>query len=644
MSMRQKEKRDYLELSSDTVTTESDVDVFTSSSDESIATTPLTSSLTNSTDDDSDCVVLTPKEQQQPLTIVIKPQLSLVGPQTKEAPFRRIRNVDAIYGFLSERVLNQPAVFTVASAISAAINRSLLGDVEHIHKVDTLTLAGTSGCGKTETVLSVKHLLGMDRGYEFADQFVFIDGSTMSESFQVNNLCGAPTGTVGYGDGHTLADRLNKAINKPLAKKPSNRPQHKKLPMTDNHKKTKEVPPPPFIMVFIDELHMVHVDFLKAINGLIDTACYAAPNGSGVFEKPAETTMIIMFTCNYGAHGIAELTPRDDIVACQMIDQDMRESGVCPYTIGRLGTICPYYPLENDVLEALTKLRLYKHLQSTPLASTFGRNKRISVSEEATTFLVDHVLKRVNADLGVRGAMTELFQRLDLLAEKAFSILHDRGGTITHDEELVLTGHTFSLRHFNEDDDEGSTTPLISLIKKNPANAQALALCRHSKDEHISVNSMGMRKGDIELCQFIIPIHIVINHHHHHHHHDEELQDKVQLLEEKLERIATLVRNTGNNRLAILDILDDKEAPHNKKRKEIEDAQDQPKSKKKKNKDTTLLKASKPGRKPKPMEGFKPSGYNASIKRYIYMCDTCSLLVDARQIESHMCQEASSIL
>lgn len=453
------------------------------------------------------------------------------------APYHKIRTMDAIYAFLCEDVKNQPALVTVASVISAAINRSLMGDASQIKKVETLTLAGTSGCGKTETVNSIKRLLGMDSLY--AKQFVFIDGSTMSDSIQSNNLCGAPSGTIGFGNGSTLADRLNNAINKPTMKK------HK------NNKKSDFVPKPPaFIMLFIDELHMVSLDFMKGINGLIDTAEYAAPNGTGHFIKPPETTLFILFTCNYGAKKIAEMPYRDDNLACKYIDEDMREDDVATYTIGRLGTICPYYPLESAALESLLAEKLESHVQKTPLALSFGKNKQITVKPEAKNLLVSHVLKQINADLGVRGALRSLLQKVDLLAEKAFSILHE--SKAKNDEELVLTTHSFALDLFKEDASQLLIKDsVIALIKKNPANAQILALCKQTDDVSQTIDSMGIRKGNTELCHFIMPINIVINQHQHHHHHyhsastNQDIESKIQHLEEKLDHIASLIYSGG---------------------------------------------------------------------------------------------------
>lgn len=608
------------------------------------------------TDDSSDCVILT-----SPTIVTSLPPISLL----KEAPFRTIRTMDAIYDFTCDRVKNQPALITISSILSAAINRSLLADPSKVNKVDAFMLAGTSGCGKTETVYSIKHLLGMDPGYEFANQYVFIDGSTMSEPMQTLNLCGAPSGTVGCGDGTTIADDLNKAINKPPSL--SKQPAKKKQPSLPMLKKTKSVSPsrkeqtviphvpPPFVLLFIDEFHMVSPDFMKAINGLIDTGEYETPNKKAKFVKPRETTLFIIFTSNYGATAIDTLKPRNDSLACQYIDEDMRSTGVCTYTIGRLGTICPYYPLEPTALRALLRLRLEEHVQKTPLAVTFGKNSKIRVTEEAKNILISHVIKRVNSDLGVRSALKELFQKIDLLAEKAFSLLLDENNE--DEEELVFTGHSFPLNLFNneEDDDEchiiiqnDEWLPIITLIKKNPANAQALTLYHAYGDMNSILDTMGMKKGTRELCQFVIPVNIAMNNHRHHN--DEEIEDKVHLLEEKLERIADLIRKSdANNRHTIIDrikeeVLPEEEFINKKKRKAEEEEEENHLTHTIQKKARVLIettpKQSKRGPRPKTIDGFTANEYNVSKKRYSYSCNTCNAIIDGRRIGTHMCEES----
>lgn len=698
MRLRQRAKFDYLDLDAESTS----YDSFSASSEESI-TSPVTSNLTPSDssvdeqqqqqhEDSGDCIVLTPPLQASPPRI-----LKLVNPVVhsqqqqqrnrgdiaslnkmvstpvtlllKPAPYRTIRNMDAIYDFLCERVKNQPALVTIASAISAAINRSLMGDASKINKVDTLTLAGTSGCGKTETVLAIKHLLGMDRGYEAAAQFDFIDGSTMSEPMQVNNICGAPTGTVGYGDGHTIADRLNKIINKPVEKKKPTSTR-KKYPMIKASKKaedtvSKSAPAyiaPPFIMLFIDELHMVSLDFMKAINGLIDTGEYATPNGKAHFIKPPETTLFIIFTCNYGAQAIASLLPRNDTLACKFIDDHMRDEGVPTNTIGRLGTICPYYPLETPALRLLLAERLNDHVQKTPLATRFGRHQLIRITEMASQILVAHVLKQVNADLGVRGAMKELLQKIDLLAEKTFSILHERPVERLplflddDDEELTLTGDTMSVHLFDEKEGDVPDSNTIALIKKNPANVQALALCKAYSDEIITLDVMGMKIGSTELCQFIIPINITGNNNNVVPLNSSAKNDEFEVLQEKLGRIAKLVRNTTSaNRRATIEriknmiIRDEEEEDeavllakqpektrrHGKKRKEAIEGGDD---------DMIITKRARVESEEATHIVSLSCHYNLRTKCYAYRCINCRANIDIRKTDVHICSEGVNAL
>jgi len=618
MKLRVRAKRQYLELSD----TSSDIDVFTPSSEESVANSSFTTS--DSTEDEQQLMTMDIVDQEDSDCVVLTPSIPVTtSPLHKQAPYKTIRTMDAIYHFLCERVKNQPALITVASAISAAINRSLMGDASKINKVDTLTLAGTSGCGKTETVLAIKHLLGMDRGYEYANQFDFIDGSTMSEPMQVNNICGAPSGTIGYGDGYTIADRLNKTINKATEKKKKN-DTRRKYPMLKDKKKSadkkieEKYVPPPFIMLFIDELHMVSLDFMKAINGLIDTAEYATPNGKAHFVKPMETTFIIIFTCNYGAKAIASLQPRNDLWAAKYIDDHMRDDGVPTNTIGRLGTICPYYPLEEDALRLLLAERLNNHVQQTALSSSFGKNQSIRVTEEASDMLVAHVLKQVNSDLGVRGAMKELLQKVDLLCEKAFSILHERTLLFPSQEELIFTGHTIPLKCFEDGTQEWH--PMIALIKKNPANLQGLALAQAFKDEIQQLETIGIKRGTELLCQFIMPINRAMP--------DESISQSTQeegqeleMLRKKIACITELVETAtnGNRGATIRHIknLVESENPLKRKQEMTE------------NNDIKL-------KKPRHLVNLCCQ-YNLQTKRYSYKCMQCNIGINPQKTDVHIC-------
>ena len=640
----------------------------------------------------SDCVVILPNntttdKENEPIQAVTE--------NIKQPPYHTIRNVDAIYAYLSERVKDQPALYKVAASISAAINRSFMDvtNEDEPPKVHKLTLSGVSGSGKTQTVDSVRSLLGMRSGGPNEAQYVFIDGSTLSDETQVNNLTGAAPGLVGYQDGHSIADRLNRALNKPAV-----------LSTLAARKKALTVVvapyvPPRFVMLVIDELDKVSPDFLKAINGLIETGNYATPNNSVRFDRPPETSLIMMFTCNYGEEKIAQMALRNDEEAESFIQEAMRDDGVPPYTIGRLGDIFPYYALAPEALHELLGHRIEEHIQRTPLAHRFGKNKCIEVDDGVKRLLVENVLGQVNKDLGVRGAMKKLLRRVDLPLEKAFAMLTEMKHTgllFDQDHALQVTVHRFHAQQLREDvvDDSwcSNTTnaaTIIRSIKNNPLNSQDLALCLADPNQNLSIDVIGLRIGTTELCHFVMPVArplpgiLVANATLA----QQEVKEvavvggitsnpsiELRQLRDTLVHIAQLVHDTNatkNDSQQVMERIKSLLARHDtemalsehdytsitttshshseeedfkiKKTKRVSTGAKEmtPRKRVKLIVDVPekegQTKPIRQGPKTKQIDGFTPDSYSSKTKRYLYRCNTCAVIVEARQTNTHSC-------
>lgn len=577
--------------------------------------TPSTDSSDDYTDPSDEVVILSPVAVTKPLP-----------------PFHTVRNVDAIYAYLCERVKDQPALFNVAATVSAAINRSFMGE-EAENRPTKLLLSGVSGCGKTETVLAIQTLLGIGPSTtEYEAQVVFLDGSTLCSESQVNAITGAAAGLVGYRDGHSIADRLNRAINKPCSATRKQKPTaFEQQVATANaaiyggkrKKQATELVPyvaPRFIMLVIDELDKVSLDLLKAINGLIETGDYATPNNSVCFKKPVETTMFIMFTCNYGEAAISAMKVRDDELAERFIIEDMRLYGVPPYTIGRLGDFFPFYPLTDDALHGLLGDRLDAHIQRTPLAKKI--RTPIDVTPEVKMILIKHVLGKVHHDMGVRGAMKQLLKRVDLLFEKAFAVLGD--GIFANDQVLRVTGHRFNVRQFKQDNDDH----IIQSIKNNHANTQTITLCR----DDAFIEAMGIYMGDQPLCHFVLP--------------PSASNDKLMLidnesvvLKERLAKISQILSGVTDKKNSLSLLSQIREIIHGEEEEEEEmslkrksDTQQSPVITKKPRQTKTnhVCRA-------RVIEGFTRGSYNQATKRYHYICDACNQPMDSRLTISHRC-------
>lgn len=377
-----------------------------------------------------------------------------------------------------------------------------------------MLLSGASGCGKTETVLAMRYLLGMEPGYEYEHAFVEIDGSVMTQESQVNCITGAAAGLVGYKDGNTLADQLNYAINplyKPqLAETETQQPRKSATASAAKKSKTNvqpTPPPPPVIMLFIDEVDKVSYEFLKSINGLLDKGTYRTPSGVS-FVLPRGTAMLIVFTSNYGADEIAAMKTPYDEEAEQYVRRHMRECGIQPYTMGRMGDILPYYPLKGETLRALLTEKLQQYLEKSLVAQQLAHSHKIQYDDDFKELLVNYVHQKVDGDHGVRGAIRQLFQKLDLLFSKAVNILKAMMEEDEADEgqSLHLTGHSFNVQQFT-DQVQHEWAPIIDSICQNPANTQILAKWREQPSTEAGIlNAMGMRLGQRNLCHFVLPV------------------------------------------------------------------------------------------------------------------------------------------
>jgi MoxR-like ATPase len=434
----------------------------------------------------------------------------------KDAPCRKINGYEPIRQFLSSRIKDQvTALCNLSAKIDTALTRkvSMMGADKPL--LYNMMLSGTSGSGKTETILAIRHLLGMDPGYEYEYAFVEIDGSVMTQESQVNCVTGAAAGLVGYKDGNSLADQLNHAIN-PLYKPQLADADETKPKQTNKKKKSASLPPvqpspPPVIMLFIDEVDKVSYEFLKSINGLLDKGSYRTPSGVS-FMLPKQTAMMIIFTSNYGAVEIAAMSMPYDEDAEQFVLRDMRQCGLQPYTIGRIGDILPYYPLRGETLRALLTEKLEQYLKSSIVAQQLAQTHKIQYDDDFKELLVNYVRQKVDGDHGVRGAIRQLFHKLDLLFSTAVNILKamieegsDDEGTI-REQSLHLTGHEFNFQEFTDQVNHEFAT-IIDSICHNPANTQIISKWQEQPSAPSGVlNAMGMRLGPRNLCHFALPV------------------------------------------------------------------------------------------------------------------------------------------
>jgi hypothetical protein len=447
------------------------------------------------------------------------PQFTVVK---KKSPARYINGFKNIESYFNEKIKDQAtSIRKLAAVISGAINseESAWGPGKPL--VYGVMLAGTSGCGKTETVAVLRNFLGMDTGFEYEKQYIEIDGSAMQDETQVNSMTGAAAGLIGYRDGTSLADRLNTAIREyrddqwyDIQKWDKASVEYRTACQDYNKKlkamKEEERPVPPYILIAIDELDKVSNTFLLSLNGFLETGHYNTISAQP-FRLPQKTRLIVAMTSNYGAKKICAMKQPDDDEAVQHIISSMRKNQLEAFSIVRLGQLLPYYPLKPEVMRQILIEKLESFIQSK-VTPQWGNNV-VSYSDTAKDVLVNSVLSKMHSDMGLRGGLKQLCEKLNLFFENGLAMLSDLMDSghcqkPTPEKPIHIETHEFTTTQFNELVDKKIDSLLqrvIKNIKEDPVSSQALTNYQ-SAERHGIVSTVGMRYEKTPLCNFVVSI------------------------------------------------------------------------------------------------------------------------------------------
>jgi type VI secretion system protein VasG len=219
---------------------------------------------------------------------------------------------------MAERVIGQDHGL---EAIAQRIRTSRANLTDPRRPIGVFMLVGPSGVGKTETAMSLADILyGGDRN------MVIINMSEYKESSKISNLTGSAKGLVGYGEPGALTD--------PVRRKP-------------------------YCVVLLDEVEKAHVDVQELFYQVFDKGMLQDSSGNEINFK----NTIIILTSNVGTDTIMKLcadpdTKPDAETLAQALRPDLLKS-FKPALLGRM-TIVPYFPLDDKMLQSITKLQLKK--------------------------------------------------------------------------------------------------------------------------------------------------------------------------------------------------------------------------------------------------------------------------------------------
>jgi len=292
-----------------------------------------------------------------------------------------VRNLQAT---LQERVIGQNHAL---AAIAQRVRTARAGLEDPNKPKGVFLFVGPSGVGKTETALALADIL-----YGGERNLISINMSEYQEAHSVSGLKGSPPGYVGYGEGGVLTEAVRRK---------------------------------PYSVVLLDEVEKAHPDVLEMFFQVFDKGLMDDAEGR---EIDFRNTVIIL-TSNAGSQHIMqacfeqdeelggavmkspEALPDADALA-EVLRPTLYKT-FKPAFVGRTKVV-PYYPLNDDVLAEVIKLKLDR------IAARVKANHQADLAYDDA--LIDTVLARcTEVDTGAR-AVDHILNG-SLLPEVADSVL-----------------------------------------------------------------------------------------------------------------------------------------------------------------------------------------------------------------------------
>ena len=217
---------------------------------------------------------------------------------------------------LEERIIGQRHGLEM---IARRIQTSRAGLDNPNKPIGVFMLAGSSGVGKTETALALAETL-----YGGEQNVITINMSEFQEAHTVSTLKGAPPGYVGYGEGGVLTEAVRRR---------------------------------PYSIVLLDEVEKAHPDVHEMFFQVFDKGFMEDGEGRSIDFK----NTLILLTTNAGTDLIMnmckdpELMPTPDGIAKALREPLLKVFP--PALLGRL-VVIPYYPLNDEMIGAISKLQL----------------------------------------------------------------------------------------------------------------------------------------------------------------------------------------------------------------------------------------------------------------------------------------------
>jgi type VI secretion system protein VasG len=206
-------------------------------------------------------------------------------------------------------------------AIAERVRTNKAGMDDPVKPVGVFMLVGPSGVGKTETALALADLL-----YGGEENMITINMSEFQEAHTVSTLKGSPPGYVGYGEGGVLTEAVRRR---------------------------------PYSVVLLDEVEKAHPDVLELFFQVFDKGRMEDGEGREIIFRNS----IIILTSNAATDTLMKLVADPETMPSpEGIISAMKpelDKVFKPAFLGRM-VIIPYYPVRDEVLKTIVKLKLAK--------------------------------------------------------------------------------------------------------------------------------------------------------------------------------------------------------------------------------------------------------------------------------------------
>ena len=217
--------------------------------------------------------------------------------------------------------------------LSTAIKMARSGLLSDNKPIGSFMFSGPTGVGKTEVAKQLAYTLGIE--------LIRIDMSEFMERHAVSKLIGAPPGYVGFDQGGTLTESINKN---------------------------------PYAVLLLDEIEKAHPDVHNILLQIMDNGFLTDSNGRKIDFR----NVTLIMTTNVGAESLSK-SSLGFITDTQTVFDEKKEinKAFSPEFRNRIDAIVSFAPLENEtILKVVDKflIQLENQLHDKKVEVTFSDN------------------------------------------------------------------------------------------------------------------------------------------------------------------------------------------------------------------------------------------------------------------------------